>query len=152
MSRLIFIVVIGVLHLVACSAEKVESEGASPADPEKAEPVPEIQATAPETAAEGYELTVKGASEDGTQVNIQVQVDAGNNVAGEFTSGSKKLALTGVVQDNTLRCWLAGSDTSDQSVWRGTLAGTIENNKGAGEFTISDDAASTTVSGRWNSI
>ena len=96
-------------------------------------------------------VTAIGNSEKGDKIDINFTIDPLDQIKGNLIIKNMTLNISGIFFKNTIRCWLAGSDTSTKTVWRGMIIGKHEGNLYKGTITISDNAAENRVTANWTS-
>ena len=87
----------------------------------------------------------------GVAVTVELTIGKGAVVGGHIALGDDKHALRGILDDDTLRCWIVNGVDNPDSTWRGTLVGTAQGDAFSGTFNLSDDGAAKVISGTWKS-
>lgn len=101
------------------------------------------------TVASVQNFIGQGKTDTGAVVKIQLNA-IGRKVDGKLEMDSDTLQVVGVLDNDTIRCWLA-SLPGKETVWRGNLMGEFQGNRFAGTFRFANSAAREIVSGTWQS-
>ena len=90
-----------------------------------------------------------GDSGLGTKVSIALSYGDDKHVTGSINVLNNKHKVEGILDGDTLRCWVVSSEGNTKTVWRGTLLGKKTSSGFEGTFALSDNGAAKTVNGTW---
>ena len=116
-------------------------------------PGPAPSASAQKSASDARKITGDGAVSTDAGVGVAVTVDLtigkGHMVGGHIALGDDKHVVRGILDDDTLRCWIVSGVDNPDSTLRGTLVGTAQGDTFSGTFNLSDNGAAKVINGTW---
>ena len=148
--------------LIACGpaddggGDAVDAKSVKTGDAKQPEaPGPAPSAAEHQSASDARKITGDGAvSTDagaGVAVTVELTIGKGSVVGGHIALGDDKHAVRGILDDDTLRCWIVSGVDSPDSTLRGTLVGTAQGDSFSGTFNLSDNGAAKVINGTWKS-
>ncbi len=116
---------------------------------------PASDAVAQQSAPDVRKITGVGATSADAgacgAVTIDLTFGKGSMVGGHIALGDDKHVVRGILDDDTLRCWIVSGVDKPDSTLRGTLVGTAQGDSFSGTFNLSDDGAAKVINGTWKS-
>jgi len=157
MRKLATLLAVAAIGFAGCGSEGKGGGEAKPT-PDKAGEIgkkPGESARVKEASADTGKAVYSGeatAASDGgaaSGMDLSIEIARDGSVAGELSIKGAKHKVTGVLDGETLRCWVAGGLDDPKTARRGTLVGKMGAGRAEGTFAISNDGASEVISGTW---